>query len=346
MQKHGEPVIPDAYKRQVESVVLLRQRLVEVEVRRGQQDKNIPPETWQEFLDVSRKLEQAEETIRQISREIISEVNQVRGKIKSALEEYNHWREQMRQVESLFLANIVRPGHHLKAAIRQREYLQQEYQRLLAGVQQEKYASQQELEAELRLVLSRGDLAEEAATEEQEQEELWEEDPFKKIQEMSVDDLVEVFTREELIREFKRVVLPKIHPDTSNAPPEEFKTVFEVYKKGDPLLMEAYIVEYRGEILAEKEGDVLENLAGVLKTRAYILRLFGRLQRRVELLKQEMSPQELEDPGKIQENMKVQRQEILVRIQAEAEQILYWREKIESLVEQYQQHRGQGENDR
>jgi hypothetical protein len=60
-----------------------------------------------------------------------------------------------------------------------------------------------------------------------------------------------------------------------------------------------------------------------------------------------MSPQELEDPGKLQENMRLQRQDILTRIQVEAEGILYWREKIESLVEQYQQrHVGlQGEND-
>jgi hypothetical protein len=239
------------------------------------------------------------------------------------------------------------PRSSLKAAIRQREYLQQEYERLLAGVQQEKFASQQELEAELRLVLTRDELAEKTTTEEQEQEELWEEDPFKKIQEMSVDDLVEVFTREELIKEFKRVVLPKVHPDTSNTSPEVFKTVFEVYKKGDPLLMEAYIVEYRGEVQPQKEGDVLEILEGVLNTRSYTLKLYGRLQRRVERLKQEMSPQELEDPGKIQDNMKVQRQEILARIQVEAEQILYWREKIENLVEQYQQRRGQaqGSND-
>ena len=338
-------MIADTYKRQVESVITLRQKLFEVEARRSRQDKNIPPGTWQDFLDISRQLEQAEASIRQICGEITNEINQVRERIKSSLEEYNHWREQMREVESLFLAYIVRPGHHLKAAIRQREFLQEEYQRLLAGVQQGKFTSLQELEAELRLVLSRGNLAEETTTEEEEQEELWEEEPFKKIQEMSVDDLVEVFTREELIREFKRVVLPKVHPDTSNTPPEVFKTVFEVYKKGDPLLMEAYIVEYRGDILPQIEGDVLENLEQVLKTRAYTLKLHARLQRRVERLKQELSPQELEDPGKLQEGMKVQRQEILRRIQVEAEQILHWRAQIESLVEKYQQRRGQGNDE-
>ena len=338
--------MPDADKHLVENVVFLRQKLAEVEARRGQQDRNISPQTWQEFLDVSRQLELAEELVRQVCVEITAEVNQVRDRIKTTLEEYNHWREQMRQVEGFFLANIVRPGHHLKAAIRQREFLESEYQRLLAGIQQEKFASQQELEAEMRLVLARGDLAEETATEEQEQEELLEEDPFKKIQEMSVDDLVEVFTREELIREFKRVVLPRVHPDTSNTPPEVFKTVFEVYQKADPLLMEAYIVEYRGEIQSEKEGDVLENLEGARKTRGYFLKLFSRLQNRLERLKREMSPQELENPHKVEEDMKDQRREILRRIQAEAEQILYWREKIESLVEQYQQRRGQGKNDR
>lgn len=333
----------EAYKRQVESVILLRQRLAEVEVRRAQHEKNVPPETWQEFMDVSRQLEQAEEVVNQACREITAEVNHLRLTIQSTLEEYNHWREQMRRVESLFLANIIRPGHHLKTAIRQREYLEGEYQRLYTAIQQEKYADRQELEWDLRQVLARGELDQETISEQEEEQELQQEDPFKRLQEMNVDDLVEVFTREELIREFKRVVLPKVHPDTSNSSPELFKTVYEVYKNGDPLLMEAYIVEYKGELQPEKEGDVLENLEQVLKRREYTLQLCGRLQRRLERLKAELSPEELENAGRIQENMQTQRQEILKRIQAEAEQILYWREKIERLVEEYRSRHGQAQ---
>jgi|GEM_PF-1467997 len=335
----------DNEKRLVENVVVLRRKLAEAEARRGQQENKITPGTWQEFLDVSLCLEQAEERVHQHCSEMITEVNQVRVKIKQTLDEYNHWREQMRHLEDLFLANIVRPGHHLKAAIRQREFLESEYQRLLAGIRQEKYASLEELEVDLHLILARGNLAEETASKEEEQEELWEEESFKKIQGIRVDDVVEAFNREELIREFKRVVLPRVHPDTSNTSPEVFKTVFEVYKKADLLLMEALIAEYRGEKQMEKEGDILENLEQARKDLDYHLKLYSRLQNRLERLKSELTPQEMENPQKLEEELQAQRQEILARLRVEAEQILFWREKLEGLVAQYQQRHGQEKND-
>ena len=131
------------------------------------------------------------------------------------------------------------------------------------------------------------------------------------------------------------MVLPKVHPDTSNTPPEVFKTVYEVYKKRDPLLMEAYIVEYRGEVQPEQESDPLESLEHVLKTRDRTRALAGRLQRKVDRLKQDLTSQEKQDPGSVQENLQQQRQEILARIQSEAEQILVWRDRIEGLVKIY-----------
>lgn len=325
----------DSIKRLIESVVQYRKHLAEVESRRGQYKKNVPAEIWQQLADVSHRLEQAEENVRRTCREVAASVNQTRADITATLEEFTRWREQMRQVEDLFLANIVRPGHHLKRAIRQREYLQQEYHRILAGIQREGYASQQQLEADVHGVLTDEDMAFDAQAESPDEDLPQDEDIFETFDEVSVDDLVEAFSKEELVKEFKRVVLPKVHPDTSNTPPEVFKTVYEVYKKRDFLLMEAYIAEYQEELQLEQDADPLESLDQVLNTQRSYLRLHARLQRRVDRLKQDLPTQEMQDPVNLQEKMLQQRQEILARIRSEAEQILLWREKIEGLVKVY-----------
>ena len=334
----------DAIKRQMESVTQHRKHLAEVESRLGQYQKNVPLEIWQELAEISRQLKQAEQELRQTCQELAGDVNQTRAEIVSTLEQYNHWREQMHQVEDQFLVNILRPGHHLKQSIRQREYLEQEYQRIHTSIQREDYSSQQELEADIRRVLTHGDTAFDAQVESTDEELLQDEGPFDRLDETNVDDLMDDIPMDELVKEFKRVVLPAVHPDTSDTPDEVFETVFEVYKKGDPLLMEAYIIEYRGEYQTDRDADPLGSLDQVLKTQERYQRVSVHLQRRVDRIKQNLTTQEIEDPVKLQENMQQQRQEILTRIQSEAEQILYWRAKIEGLVQDYRErHKQAGE---
>jgi len=72
----------DNEKRLVENVVVLRRKLAEAEARRGQQENKITPGTWQEFLDVSLCLEQAEELVYQHCAEMITEVTHGREEIK------------------------------------------------------------------------------------------------------------------------------------------------------------------------------------------------------------------------------------------------------------------------
>lgn len=316
-------------------IVQLRRQLLDLETRRSQYQQNVPMEIWQQLTEVSHALVQAEQRMVEICQQIAAEVNQIRDEVIATLSEYNHWREQMREIEVLFLANIVRPGHHLKRAIRQREHLESEYRRIYISIQQGNFATQQELETEIRHVLAQSDVAVEILEEDQDEEWLDKEKPAGSLTEISVDDLVEAISIEELIKEFKRVVLPKVHPDTSNTPTEVFKTVFEVYKACDPILMEAYIIEYRGEIQPKVDADPLKELDQLLNTQQRHQRLSMRLQRRVDRIKQELTPQEIDNPEKVQDKMKQQRQEILDRIQAEAEQILYWRDKIESLLRFY-----------
>jgi hypothetical protein len=320
------------------NVVLLRKKLADLESRRARLDHVVPAEVWQEFVEVSRGLEQAEEKIRENCRELAGDVNQIRAEVVSALEQYNLWRKQMRQIEEQFLLNIVRPGCQLKLAIRQREGLERAYQRMVADIQREGYASQQELEADIRQVLAYDDAHRNARDEILEEELDQDDGPLESIYRSTADDVEEAISKEEIIREFKRVVLPKIHPDTSDTPAEVFITVYEVLEKKDPLLMEAYIVEYRGEIESEQEADVLVILDRMKATQKRYRRLYVHLQHRLDRLKQAMTSQELENPKKVIENMQRQREELLVRIRSEAETILYWREKIEGLVKLYKKY--------
>lgn len=322
----------------VERIIQYRKQLTAVEYKRGQFQQDVPAEIWSELIEISHRLEQAEEHVRQTCLGLVGEVNQIRSEIISKLEQYNHWRNQLRQTEEHFLLNIVRPGYQLKLAIRQREKLEIEYQRIYERIQREGYASRVELEGDIHRVLTHDDAAsevqEEVPDETLEQEELL----YDVLTKTNVDDVLDSISKDELISEFKRVVMPKIHPDTSETPPEVFITVYEALKREDPLLMDAYIVEYRGEIQPEQEEDVLETLD---KTKGFwkrYQRIFVLLERRLDQLKKDLTMQELENPAKILEKLEHQRQEILARIHSEAEQILYWREKIEDLVKEYSEN--------
>ncbi len=321
--------------RHIEDVIRNRKLLSEVESKINQHRKDIPAQIWQEFSDISHRLEQSEEKIRLICQILVGDINHVREEIISSLNQFHEWREKLRQAENLFLEYIIRPGYRLKQAIRQREYLESEYSRIQHTIQNGSFKDQAELETEIRRVLSHGDAAFEANENDFEEEINLEEKLIDLYFETDADDVSEAISKEELIRDFKRIVLPKIHPDTSDTSAEDFKTVFEVYQQGDFLLMEAYITEYRGELKAEIDLDPLENLEQLKNTEHVYQRLFGKLLRRVERLKQELLEHDGEDSEKIVIKMEHQRKDILSRIIEEAEKILSWRSKIEDLVQEY-----------
>ena len=319
-------------EQQVEQVIQYRKQLIAVETKCSQFQGDVPAQVWLELVEISRRLEQAEEQIRQACHKLAGEVNQLRGEIMTQLSDYNHWRDQIRQVEEQFLLYIVRPGYQLKLAVRQRERLEQAYQRIYEGIQREGYPNQEELAADIHRVLAHDAAASEVQEDVPDETLEQEESLYDTLINVTVDDVEEAISREELVKEFKRIVIPKIHPDTSNTSNEVFINVYESYKKGDPLLMEAYIAEYRGEIAPEKEADVLESFDQINNLWKRYQRLLIRLARRFEGLKKDLTQQELENPEKIKPKFADQRQEILSRIQDEAEKILYWRGKIEGLL--------------
>jgi hypothetical protein len=329
----------------IERAARFRKRLAELENRRAQFGSDAPQELWKELVEVSRWLDREEQKAQAAGRIKSKQVNDTREAIIKTLDEYNQWRDQMREVEVLFLANIVRPGYRLKQAVRQREYLAGEYQRIRRGIETGKYSSIEELDEDVRRVLSHGDSAFKTDRESFEDEMLQEVNPYEELTRFDVDDLVDEFEKEHLIRDFKRVVLPAIHPDTSDTPDEVFTTVYEVYEKQDFLLMEAYIVEYTGEIEPNPEEDPVEFLESACAYHDKYQALHSRLVRRVEHLVRDLTPPELEDPEIVRQEMHRQRDEIRERIQNETEEILLWREKLENLSQVYLDRKTYGEGD-
>lgn len=328
----------DKIHRLREQIIQLRKRLKSLETKRAQYEHNVPAQIWAEFTQVSWELDQAEQAILRVNQETATEINQLRDEIIATLAQYNHWREQMRTMEELFLVNILHPGHTLKQAIRQRQYLDGEYWHMRRRIESQQYPSLEALEADIRRVLIHGDTAFEADErsfiDEHLQEKKAREIPLK----IDLDEVIEEFEKDYLLREFKRVVLPAVHPDTSDTPEEIFNTVFETYQQQDYLLMEAYIVEYRGTVEPDIEGDPLETQEKLAEYQQEYHRLSGRLERRVDYLKKELTPEELDHPEKVENQLRQQRQELRQRIQEESEKILILREKIEGLVQVYSDH--------
>ncbi|MBE0685741.1 MAG: hypothetical protein IH585_07045 [Anaerolineaceae bacterium] len=327
--------MPSNIDRYIEDVIRNRKLLSEVESKINQHKQDIPAKIWQEFTDISHWLEQSEKKIRQICQSYVGDINHAREEIISLLNQFHESREKLRQVENLFLEFIIRPGIRLKQAVRQREYLESEFSRIEHAILNGSFNDQTELETEIRRVLSHGEAAFETKDENIEEEINLEEKLIDLYFETDAEDVSEAISKEELIRDFKRFVLPKIHPDTSETSAEDFKTVFEVYQQGDFLLMEAYITEYRGELQSEPDLDPLENLEQLKETENGYQRLLGKLQRRVERLKQDLLEHGGEEPEKIVMKMENQRKDILSRILKEAEKILFWRSKIEDLIQVY-----------
>ena len=323
---------------QIKQLVYCRKRFSAADTQRREYDKNVPAAVWQEFAESSRLLEGAEEMLRDTCGELTAEILQLRSEISTTLKKYQQTRQQMRQIESLFLMNIVRPGQKLKEAIQQRNSLQKEYQRILTTLQRAGYTSRESLQTDIFKVLDHDRYLPNVGTGEEEPDinvalEKFIAENYENIQ---TDDLLDALSKDDLTREFKRVVLPRIHPDTSDTPLEDFRTVFESYKHGDYLLMQAYIFEYKEKAEISQDEDVLDQLDQLLKDLNYAQRLLKRLAKRYQNLVKDMTREEKQDLNKVEENMKEQRQEILSRIQEEEEKILRWREKIKKLIEKFE----------
>ena len=330
-----------AYFRQIRN---LRQELATLDEKRMQSPEEEQFRFSQRIVEIALEIESIEKRIRLEDQQTLDLINDLRQKIVAALEQFNLWRKKMREMEKLFLVNFVRPGFILKQAVRQREYLETALIRLRTRITNHEFHSLSELEAEIRQVLSHADHGFEADQRSFDDEAVQQESFWELIEEIDSQQILEEVDEDQIARDFKRIVLPAVHPDTSDTPVDTFLTVKEVYEQNDYLLMEAYVVQYRGEMTVEEESSPRERQEMLEERERQYQSLSSRLERRLNALKKEMTPAELDDPEKVEELLHQQRDEIKQLIQVETEKIFNLRKLIMELVQLFMEL-NQGEAD-
>jgi hypothetical protein len=306
-----------------------------LEDQRARANPEQAPEIWQAFFDLSVALDQAEQSLSRINQETASEINHLRAQIIKTLDKYNHWRKQMREMEISFMANIVRPGYVLKQAIRQKAYLEKEHARMRTGIIDGEYDSIQALEADIRRILTHGDHAFEADERGFRDEHRQEKSLVELAQEINAQDFVEDKNEMQIVQNFKRIVLPAIHPDTSDTNPETFLTVFEAYASEDFLLMEAYVAQFQGNVEIDDQDDPVKVQDRLSEYQQDYHRLVSRIDRKLQSLQKDLTKEELEDPKKLQKHLINQREQLSQLIRDETQIVFDLREKIEGLIQFY-----------
>jgi len=318
-----------------QEIIKLRKKLADLETKRSKGGVESESEILQTFVNISLELDRYEQALIRINQDAIKEINRLTEQISIQLKDYNHWSKKMREMEKLFSVNILRPGYILKQAVRQRKFLEEAHNKIRRGIIEYRYTSMEEVEVEIRNVLMHGDNAFDANERSYEDEKIKEANMWEVAENVDPTSMVEKVDEDQIVQDFKRIVLPAVHPDTSDAPKETFLTVWAAYKAQDVLLMEAYVACYRGKLEIDDKEDLLTQHERLMRDQQQYYKLSERLKRRMDALKSELTPEELEDNEKIEKHLKKQGQEIRKLIQSESEKIIKFREKIEGLIEFY-----------
>ena len=316
-----------------QQILKLRREFTRLEEQRSQCNPVEQAKFSHKIVDICLRMDQIEAALWRINRQMVQEINQLRTEIVSNLNQFNHWRKRMREMDKSFLVNFVRPGFILQQAHHQRKFLEEAYQHLRQAILTGQVNSLHELESEINKALHHADHAYETDQRSFEDQVIKEKNLWEIAKNLDPQQIVEQDEEVQILRAFKKIVLPATHPDTSDTPVETFLTVKEVYENGDFLLMEAYIAQYRGAINIDEASDVLDvqrELEGLIQS---YHRLSGRLDRKLNALKKELTPEELEDPQKVTQLLNEQRDELRKLIQVETEKILVLRNQIEGLVQ-------------
>ena len=318
-----------------QQIIRLRKQLSDLETRRSNSPEHKNTDIWGSFLELNQALSQFEQKLIAINEDIRQDIHQCCDQIVASLQEYHHISQSMREMEKFFLVNFLRPGYVLKQATRKREYLEKQYTRIHSGITNHLFHTLQEVEAEIRNVLVHSDNAYTADQRSYEDEKAKEVNLWEMIESLEPRDVVDDYDEDQILDDFKRIVLPSVHPDTSETPKEVFLTVMGVYKALDFLLMEAYVAQYSEKIELDPHGDILnqhDELA--LQQRSYH-RLAERMERRLKAIKKEVDPIEIDQPERVKENILKLREEIKSNIQFETEKIFALRVKIQALTDYF-----------
>lgn len=314
-----------------------RNNLTDLECKRAQYGLEVPLHVKREIEQEETEMSRLEAEIRSVNDSLARKLNGIRDQVISCLDEYTQLSSKLSEFENLFLSHVLFPGFQLQQTIQKRKYLEREYNRIREAIERGIYNDPKEIDADIRQTLKHAEVAYAyKETEPSEAEQLDEGasamSPTSTMGRAELDDEIDEAMKKKVIKEFKEIVLPKVHADTSDAPFEVFDAAYGAYKKRDYLLMEAFVIKYRGELHPPTEEPVVF-LDQATKYSHEYPRVKEGLERRLDGLKEDTTTQRLENPEEVQMQLKKQNREIRRATYEEAEQILYLRSCLEDLVQ-------------
>jgi hypothetical protein len=245
-----------------------------------------------------------------------NDVDEVRARVVRALDEYIELSDRMRGFEAAFGAHVLHTAAQLNETISHRRRLEAEYERIRAKLARGDYADAAAVEDDVRSALVTTDTEHPDVGADGEP-------PSEAVAE-ELDEELDEATRERIVRDFKRIVLPSVHADTSDTPYAIFDVAYSAYKARDYTLMEAFVIRFRSltPLTPEQAGALLDGYRAAER----------RLERRLRALRRDATYDELHDPEAARQRMRRQSEEFRRAIDEEAERLEDIRRRLQELL--------------
>lgn len=249
---------------------------------------------------------------------IVSATNAVRDRVVHALAGYLELSASMRELEDAFSTQVLHTARRLHDMVEARTRLEAEHRRIRARLDRGGYASDEELAEDVRAALT--DDAETAR------------DTVAVAEVPEPDEDLDPATKDRIVREFKRIVLPRVHADTSATPYAVYEVAYAAYRGRDHTVMAAFVVEYRGRVTDRgDDGRALTHTELAARLADYEV-TERRLDGRCAALCGDLTEDELRDPAGARERMARQHEQFRQAIVAEADRLREVRERLAALA--------------
>ncbi|MGH3377866.1 MAG: hypothetical protein ACRDP6_24345 [Actinoallomurus sp.] len=237
----------------------------------------------------------------------------------SALIQYLELSERMREFEDTFSTQILSAAGELFMMRTRRKQLEVELKRIQAKLDNGEYKNDEEIMEEVDAALE-----------------------FPEVDATGVDAITDMLgsdgsieldsvTKERIYRSFRRIVLPRVHSDTSDAGFSEFEIAYAAYKSKDYTLMEAFVIRYQDDIGLEEDGQLLTLMQLSTRLKEYQAAQ-KRLGDRLSVLQREITSAEIKAPERARRRMEEQGEKFRQAIMEEAEKLRRLQNSLESLA--------------
>lgn len=250
---------------------------------------------------------------------IVRETKDVQDTVVSALIQYLELSERMREFEDTFSTQILSAAGELFMMRTRRKQLEVELKRIQAKLDNGEYKNDEEIMEEVDAALE-----------------------FPEVDATGVDAITDMLgsdgsieldsvTKERIYRSFRRIVLPRVHSDTSDAGFSEFEIAYAAYKSKDYTLMEAFVIRYQDDIGLEEDGQLLTLMQLSTRLKEYQAAQ-KRLGDRLSVLQREITSAEIKAPERARRRMEEQGEKFRQAIMEEAEKLRRLQNSLESLA--------------